>query len=212
MKLYSFFRSGTSHRLRIALNLKGIHAQYIPVDLRTEEHLGKAFKAINPQGFVPALVDDQLVLTQSPAIIEWLEEAYPEPALLPEDIKHRAYIRALAAIVGCDMHPLNNRRVLERLRHEMGQDQEAIQAWCTTWLKDGFDAFEALLKGRQLYGAFCYGDQPTIADVYLVAQVEGARRFKVDISAWPIISKIEQTCMALEAFKKAAPMEQIDAA
>ena len=212
MKLYSFFRSGTSHRLRIALNLKGVQAEYIPVDLRTEEHLGEVFKAVNPQGFVPALVDDQLVLTQSPAIIEWLEEAYPEPALLPADLNHRAYIRALAAIVGCDMHPLNNRRVLERLRLEMGQNQEAIQAWCTTWLKDGFDAFEALLKGRQLFGTFCYGDQPSIADVYLVAQIEGARRFKVDISAWPIIAKIEQSCMALEAFKKAAPMEQIDAA
>jgi len=212
MKLYSFFRSGTSHRLRIALNLKGVPVEYIPIDLRTEEHLGQTFKAINPQGFVPALVDDQLVLTQSPAIIEWLEEAYPEPALLPADLNHRAYIRALAAIVGCDMHPLNNRRVLERLRHEMGQDQEAIQAWCTTWLKDGFDAFEALLKGRQLCGAFCYGDQPSIADVYLIAQIEGARRFKVDISAWPIITKIEQNCMALEAFQKAAPMQQIDAA
>jgi maleylpyruvate isomerase len=212
MKLYSFFRSGTSYRLRIALNLKGIHAEYIPVDLRTEEHLGDDFKSINPQGFVPALVNDQLVFTQSPAIIEWLEEAYPEPALLPKDVNHRAYIRALAAIVGCDMHPLNNRRVLERLKNEMGQDEAAIHAWCTTWLQDGFDAFEALLKSRQLHGSFCYGNHPTIADVYLVAQIEGARRFKVDISQWPFIAEIEQSCMALEAFKKASPMQQIDAA
>jgi maleylpyruvate isomerase len=116
MKLYSFFRSGTSHRLRIALQLKGISTEYIPVDLRTEEHLGEAFKSLNPQGLVPALVDQGSVLTQSPAIIEWLEETYPNPPLLPKDAVHRAYVRALAAIVGCDMHPLNNRRVLERLR------------------------------------------------------------------------------------------------
>jgi maleylpyruvate isomerase len=212
LKLYSFFRSGTSHRLRIALHLKGIPTSYIPVDLRTEEHLGEAFKTINPQGFVPALVDESLVLTQSPAIIEWLEEAYPEPALLPKDINHRAYVRALAAIVGCDMHPLNNRRILEHLRKQLGQDEVAINAWCTTWITDGFNAFEALLKRHQVSGQFCYQDTPGLADVYLIPQVESAKRFKVDLSQWPLIAKIEQNCLALEAFKKAAPTAQIDAA
>ena len=200
MKLYSFFRSGTSHRLRIALQLKGITTEYIPVDLRTEEHLGEAFKSLNPQGLVPALVDGQSVLTQSPAIIEWLEETYPNPPLLPKETTHRAYVRALAAIVGCDMHPLNNRRVLERLRKELAQDEQTILAWCATWIEDGFNAFEALLKSHRL------------ADVYLVPQVESARRFKVDIAKWPLIAQIEKNCMELEAFKNAAPMMQIDAA
>ncbi|MEI7426816.1 MAG: maleylacetoacetate isomerase [Betaproteobacteria bacterium] len=211
LKLYSFFRSGTSHRLRIALHLKGIPTSYIPVDLRTEEHLGEAFKEINPQGFVPALVDESLVLTQSPAIIEWLEEAYPEPALLPKDINQRAYVRALAAIIGCDMHPLNNRRILEHLRKQLGQDETAINAWCATWITDGFNAFEALLKRHQVSGQFCYQDTPGLADVYLIPQVESAKRFKVDLSQWPLIAKIEQNCLALEAFKKAAPTAQIDA-
>ena len=212
MKLYSFFRSGTSHRLRIALQLKGITTEYIPVDLRTEEHLGEAFKSLNPQGLVPALVDGQSVLTQSPAIIEWLEETYPNPPLLPKETTHRAYVRALAAIVGCDMHPLNNRRVLERLRKELAQDEQTILAWCATWIEDGFNAFEALLKSHRLSGDFCYGNTPGIAYVYLVPQVESARRFKVDIAKWPLIAQIEKNCMELEAFKNAAPMMQIDAA
>ncbi len=212
MKLYSFFRSGTSHRLRIALNLKGIKTEYIPVDLRTEEHQGKGFKAINPQGLVPALVDEKATLTQSPAIIEWLEEAYPTPALLPVDHHHRAYVRALAAIVGCDMHPLNNRRVLERLRHQLAHDEATINDWCQTWIMDGFDAFEALLVEHQLHGAFCFGDQPGLADAYLVPQVESARRFKVDLQRWPLIMKIEANCMQLESFIQAAPGQQPDAA
>jgi maleylpyruvate isomerase len=212
MKLYSFFRSGTSHRLRIALGLKGISTEYVPIDLRTEEHLGAIFKAINPQGFVPALVDEQQVLVQSPAIIEWLEEKYPSPALLPKDSLHRAYVRALAAVVGCDMHPLNNRRVLEYLRKENNQDETAILAWCATWITSGFDAFEALLVKHQLHGKFCFADQPGLADVYLIPQVESARRFKVDVAKWPTIASIEKNCMEIEAFKKAAPMAQIDAA
>ena len=212
MKLYSFFRSGISHRLRIALGLKGIPTEYIPVDLRTEEHLGADFKAINPQGLVPALVDDQTVIIQSPAIIEWLDEAYPTPALLPKDHLHRAYVRALASIVACDIHPINNRRILERLRKELGQDEKVIQEWCSTWIIDGFNAFEALLKQHQLCGKFCFGDEPGLADVYLSPQVESARRFKVDVNQWPLIAQIDKNCMELEVFQKAAPMAQIDAA
>lgn len=212
MKLYSFFRSGTSHRLRIALHLKGITTEYIPVDLRTQEHLGADFRAINPQGLVPALVDGEMSLTQSPAILEWLEETYPDQPFLPTDRIHRAYVRTLAAIVGCDVHPLNNRRVLERLRHQLGQDEASINAWCQTWIADGFDAFEALLERHQLHGQYCFGDAPGLADIYLVPQVESARRFKVDLGRWPFISKIEANCMQLDAFILAAPGKQPDAA
>ena len=212
MKLYNFFRSGTSHRLRIALNLKGLSPEYIAVDLRTEEHLKEAFKSLNPQGLVPALVHDDKVLIQSPAIIEWLEERYPTPALLPQDADQRAHVRALAAVVGCDIHPLNNRRVLEYVRHQFKADEAAINTWCATWICAGFDALEALLKADAQRGRFCFGDSPTLADVYLVPQVESARRFKVDLTQWPLISAVEATCMQLDAFKKAAPMQQPDAA
>ncbi|MBC7460467.1 MAG: maleylacetoacetate isomerase, partial [Thermoleophilia bacterium] len=140
MKLYNFFRSGTSHRLRIALNLKGLDCEYVPIDLRTEQHLGSEYKALNPQGLVPALDDGGRVLIQTPAIIEWLEEKYPTPALLPSDLDARARVRALASIVGCDVHPVNNRRILEALRHDFGADEAAVQRWCARWITDGFDA------------------------------------------------------------------------
>ena len=211
MKLYSFFRSGTSHRLRIALNLKGLQTEYLPVDLRTEQHLQAAFKAINPQGLVPALVDGDQVLIQSPAIIEWLEEKYPNPPLLPADVQQRAHVRALAAMVGCDIHPINNRRILEYLRHQFKADEAAINAWCATWITAGFDAFEALLAADRTRGDYCFGNQPGLADVYLVPQVESARRFKVDMSRWPLISAVDAACMKLPAFERAAPMKQPDA-
>ena len=211
MKLYSFFRSGTSQRLRIALNLKGLQTEYLPVDLRTEQHLQAAFKAINPQGLVPALVDGDQVLIQSPAIIEWLEEKHPNPPLLPADAQQRAHVRALAAMVGCDIHPINNRRILEYLRHQFKADEAAINAWCATWITAGFDAFEALLAADRTRGDYCFGNQPGLADVYLVPQVESARRFKVDMSRWPLISAVDAACMKLPAFERAAPMKQPDA-
>jgi len=211
MKLYNFFRSGTSHRLRIALNLKGLQTEYLPVDLRTEQHLQAAFKAINPQGLVPALVDGDQVLIQSPAIIEWLEEKYPNPPLLPADAQQRAHVRALAAMVGCDIHPINNRRILEYLRHQFKADEAAINAWCATWITAGFDAFEALLAADHARGDYCFGSRPGLADVYLVPQVESARRFKVDMSRWPLISAVDAACMKLPAFELAAPMKQPDA-
>ena len=211
MKLYNFFRSGTSHRLRIALNLKGLSADYIPVDLRVEEHLKEAFKSINPQGLVPALDTGEQVLIQSPAIIEWLEEKYPEPALLPQQAEARAHVRALAAIVGCDVHPVNNRRILEYLRKQFGADDAAINAWCGTWITDGFNAYEALLAADKQRGAFSFGHTPSLADVYLIPQLESARRFKVNLAQWPLIAAVEAACMQLEAFQKAAPMQQPDA-
>jgi len=211
MKLYNFFRSGTSHRLRIALNLKGIATDYVAVDLRVEEHLKDAFKAVNPQQLVPALDTGEQVLIQSPAIIEWLEEKYPTPALLPAGADARAHVRALAAIVGCDIHPINNRRILETLRQNFGANEEVINTWCGTWIGAGFDAYESLLASDAQRGAFSFGDTPTLADVYLIPQIESARRFKVDLSRWPRIMAIEKACMALPAFQQAAPMAQPDA-
>lgn len=212
MKLYGFFRSGTSHRLRIALNLKGLAYETVPVDLRRDEHLGDAYRALNPQGLVPALEVDGRVLTQSPAILEWLDERYPEPPLLPRDADARQRVRALAAVVGCDIHPVNNRRILEALRHDFGADEAAVRRWCARWIADGFDALETLLAGDPSRGDFCVGGAPTLADVTLVPQVESARRFGVDVSRWPRIAAVEAACLRLDAFRRAAPALQPDAA
>lgn len=212
MKLYNFWRSGTSHRTRIALELKGLTTEYVAVHLAKEEHLKDDFKAVNPQQLVPALDTGSEVLIQSPAIIEWLEEKYPTPALLPRDPVRRAQVRALAAIVGCDIHPINNRRILEYLRHTFGANDDAINAWCGTWISAGFDAYEALLAADTKRGRFSHGDAPTLADCYLIPQVESARRFKVDLTKWPLIMAVEKACMELEAFQKAAPSQQPDAA
>ena len=212
MKLYSFFRSGTSHRLRIALNLKGLTPDYLPVDLRVDEQAEAPFKRINPQGLVPALtLDSGETLIQSPAIIEWLEERYPTPALLPADPEARAHVRAMAAIVGCDVHPINNRRILQTLRQQFGADEAAINAWCATWITAGFDAIEALLAQDDTRGHFCFGHSPSLADVYLIPQVESARRFGVDLARWPLIGAVDAACSALPAFAQAAPLAQPDA-
>jgi maleylpyruvate isomerase len=211
MKLYSFFRSGTSHRLRIALNLKGIATDYVAVDLRVDEQQGEAFKSVNPQQMVPALDTGKQVLIQSPAIIEWLEEKHPTPALLPAGADDRAHVRALAAMVGCDIHPINNRRILQTLRKQFGANEDAINAWCGHWISEGFDAYEALIAADKTRGRFSFGDTPTLADVYLIPQVESARRFNVDMNRWHLISAIDKVCGELDAFKKAAPMAQPDA-
>lgn len=213
MKLYGFFRSGTSHRLRIALNLKGLRYSQVAVDLRREEHLGAAYRAIHPQGLVPALQTDgdDGLLIQSPAILEWLEERHPTPPLLPTDAQGRARVRALAAIVGCDIHPVNNRRILEALRHDFGADDAAVNRWCGRWISAGFDAIESLLTADRQRGHFCFGGAPTLADVYLVPQVESARRFQVDMAAWPCIAAVDAACNELPAFRKAAPAMQPDA-
>lgn len=213
MKLYSFFRSGTSHRLRIALHFKGVQTDYLGVDLRTEQHLQAAFKSLNPQGLVPVLeVQEGLNLIQSPAIIEWLDERFPTPALLPQDPLERARVRALAAIVGCDIHPINNRRILEYLRHERHASEAEVLRWCATWISAGFDAYEALLAAdTQRHPDFSFGQTPSLADVYLIPQVESARRFQVDMARWPRICAVDAACSALEPFRRAAPQHQPDA-
>ncbi len=211
MKLYNYFRSGTSHRLRIALALKGLHPDYVPVDLLHGEQSGAAYRALNPQGLVPALEVDGQVLIQSPAIIEWLDETHPEPPLLPRDPLQRARVRALAAVVGCDMHPLNNRRVLEYLRGQFGCDAAAVDAWCGTWMSAGFEALDALLAADPSRGRFCHGDAPSVADVYLVPQMTTARRFHLDLARWPRLLEVEAACLELKAFREAAPAAQPDA-
>lgn len=220
MKLYNFWRSGTSHRTRIALNLKGISTEYLAVHLGKNAHLSDDFKAVNPQQLVPALVLDEAesgvaggyTLIQSPAIIEWLEEAYPTPALLPTDPFERATVRAMAAVVGCDVHPINNKRILDYLRQQFGADEAAINAWCGTWIGAGFDALEALIAKPAREVRYCFGNAPTLADVYLIPQVESARRFKVNLSRWPKIMAIDAHCATVPAFADAAPAKQPDAA
>ena len=208
MKLYSFFRSGTSHRLRIALNLKGLSPDYIPVDLRVDEQAEAPFKAVNPQGLVPALtLDSGETLIQSPAIIEWLDETYPEPALLPADRDGRARVRALAGVIACDIHPLNNLRILGYLQHELGLDEEARNTWYRRWVNEGFAALETLL-GQPGTGQFCHGDRPGLADIHLVPQVFNALRFQVDMAPYPLICRIDAACRALPAFADAAPERQ----
>ena len=212
MELYSFFRSGTSHRLRIALNLKGLKPRHHAIDLRVDDQAKAAYKAVNPQGLVPALtLDDGTTLIQSPAIIEWLEERFPTPALLPSTPEARARVRALAAMVGCDIHPINNRRILQYLRKHFRADEAAVNAWCANWITAGFDAIELLLAQDTTRGDFCFGGTPSLADVYLVAQVESARRFGVDIARWPLIGAVDGACGRLDAFAKAAPAAQPDA-
>lgn len=211
MTLYSYFRSGTSHRTRIAMNLKGLDYDYISVNLAEDEHLELAFKAINPQGLVPALQTDDLMLFQSPAILEWLEETYPERPLLPEDAADRMQVRALSAMIGCDIHPINNRRILQYLRNELSVDADEVLLWCQRWIAEGFTALESLLAKNEMRSKFCYGNSPTLADCYLIPQVSSARRFKVDLTLYPNIMAIDERCRTIKAFIDAEPMNQPDA-
>lgn len=209
MILHGYWRSGTSYRTRIALNLKGVEYQQAALDLRTGAQKSEAYLRLNPQGLVPALeTDDGLVLTQSPAILEWLEETHPEPPLLPSDAAGRAQVRAMAAVIGCDVHPLNNLRVLKAVR-AMGADQAGVDAWAGQWIIDGFTALEALVV-RHGEG-WCFGGAPTLADCYLMPQLYSARRFNVDLAAFPRLLEIETRAEAHPAFIAALPENQPDA-
>ncbi|WP_209958969.1 maleylacetoacetate isomerase [Psychrobacter sp. PL19] len=211
MQLYNYFRSTTSYRTRIALNLKGLDYDYISVNLAQDEQLKSAFKSINPQGLVPVLQTDDLLLYQSPAILEWLEETYAQNPLLPKDAAGRMQVRALSAMIGCDIHPLNNRRILQYLRNELTVGEDEVMTWCRHWMIEGFAALEELLAADKSRGKFCYGDSPTFADCYLIPQVSSARRFKVDLSPYPNIVAIDEHCRSLKTFYDADPARQPDA-
>jgi maleylpyruvate isomerase len=209
MKLHGYFRSSAAYRVRIALNLKGRGAEHLPHHLRKGEQCAPAYLAINPQGLVPALENDAgAVLTQSVAIIEWLDETHPNPPLLPRDALQRAKVRAFALAIACDTHPVQNLKVLARLR-ELGLAEEKVQDWAAWVNREGLAACETLIRNEP--GPFCFGDVPTLADLCLVPQLANARRFGVDVSAYPRLLEAEAAAKALPAFVNAAPEKQSDA-
>ena len=207
--LHGYWRSGTSYRTRIALNLKGVDYATAPVNLRTKEHLSEAYRALNPQGLAPALEVDGVVLTQSPAILEWLEERYPEPPLLPSGVTDRAIVRAMAALVCCDIHPLNNLRVLDQITQQFDADADATRVWTSRWITSGFAALETMIA--RYGGAFAFGDRPTLADCCLAPQVYSAQRFDVDLEPYPRIRAATDALTALPAVQLAHPDCQPDA-
>lgn len=211
VKLYSFWRSSACYRVRIALNLKQVAFETIPVHLAKNEQYQAAFKDINPQEIIPVLMHGGRVLRQSLAIMEYLDESWPENPLLPSVARDRQRSRAIAQAIACEIHPLNNLRVLRYLETELGVEQEKREAWIRHWIKSGFDALEQILADNPSTGAFCEGDRPTIADCCLVPQVYNAKRFGVDMSPYPNIERINADCLALEAFDKARPELQPDA-
>lgn len=210
--LHNYFRSSTSIRLRAALNLKGLPYTYVAHHLRKGEHRDPAFLALNPQGLVPALVlEDGQALTQSLAIIEYLDEVHPQPPLLPADPVDRARVRALAYAIACEIHPVNNLRVLGYIKTAFGADEEATTAWFRHWVAETFAPLETMLAGDARTGRFCHGDTPGLADLCLHAQVMNNRRFGVDMAPYPTIARIFDACAALPAFADAAPDRQPDA-
>jgi maleylacetoacetate isomerase len=209
--LYTYWRSSTAYRARIAMNLKGLEYRPVYVSLPRREHRAADYLEVNPQGLVPALVDERGLTVQSLAIIEYLEETHPLPPLLPADPHARAYVRALAQVVGCEIHPLNNVRVLRYLQDEIGMDESARNRWYARWIAEGFAAFEAMLERFGLYGRYCCGDSPGLADICLVPQVYNAVRFSCPLDDYPLLMKIAAGCEAHPAFHAARPESQADA-
>jgi maleylacetoacetate isomerase len=211
--LHSYWRSSAAYRVRIGLNLKGLHYEIAPVHLLRDggEQRKADFVQVNPQKLVPVLQHGQRTLRQSLAILEYIDEVWPAPALLPATARERQRVRALAQVVACDIHPLNNLRVLQYFEHEWNVPQPERDVWVRHWIIEGLDAFEAMLLDHPATGDFCEGSTPTIADCSLVPQLYNARRFGVDLSPYPTIRRIEAACLALPAFDDARPERQPDA-
>jgi maleylpyruvate isomerase len=210
MKFYGYFRSSAAYRCRIAFNLKGVAPDFVPVHLRKGEQKADAFRALNPHGLVPALETDGALLTQSIAIIEWLDETKPSPPLLPKSPVERAHVRALALSIACEIHPLQNLRVLSYLKATLGHDQATVDQWCRHWIRGGLEAYEATLVRAGTAGAFSFGDQPTLADICLMPQVFSAERFGADISDLKTIQRIKASADKHPAFAAAHPAKQPD--
>lgn len=217
MKLYGYFRSSASYRVRIALNLKGLAYDVVPVHLMKNggQQFSPEYRKLNPDALVPALIDDaaesSVALTQSLAIIEYLDEVYPEPPLLPKNPVDRAYVRSIGLSIACEIHPLNNLRVLRYLVRDLKVSEDAKDMWYRHWCEQGLAAVEAVLATDNRAGNFCYGDSPMLADCLLIPQIANAQRLNCDLSAMPTIMRINQTCLALESFANAAPARQPDA-
>ena len=211
MIVYDYFRSSAAYRLRIALNLKGLVPERRYIHLANNEHRSQAYRAINPQGLVPYMIDDDgFALSQSMAIIEYLDETHPAPPLLPADAKARALARSIAQLIACDIHPVNNKRVLDKLTEEINVSEAAKTQWYCGWINEGFQALETMLDKRATAGAFCVGDTPTLADICLIPQVANANRFKCALDAFPRIVGIYQHARKLSAFADAQPSRQPD--
>ncbi len=211
MRLYTYFRSSAAFRVRIALNLKGLAYEPAFVHLAKGEHHAPGYAAINPQALVPALEDEGRVLQQSLAIMEYLEERYPHPPLLPADAFGRARVRSLALLVACEIHPLNNLRTLTYLRRHLGQTEEQVNAWYRHWIAEGLAKLESDLASSNGTGRFAHGDAPTMADCCLVPQIFNARRYQCDVAPYPTVMRVLGECMKLEAFERAQPSKQPDA-
>lgn len=211
--LYGYFRSSAAYRVRIALNLKQLECEHKAVNLipGVSEQKSDAYRAINPQGRVPYFIDGDVKLSQSPAILEYLDEVYPGVPLLPEGAANRAYVRQLASIIACDIHPLNNLAVLGKLKGEFGADDALVKKWYGDWITEGFTALEKIVSASTHTGEFCFGDTPGLADLYLVPQMYNARRFNVDTGPFPTLERIDASCNTLEPFIKALPENQPDA-
>jgi maleylacetoacetate isomerase len=211
MKLYNYFRSSAAYRVRIALALKGLSYDYLPVHLAKGEQYSPEFARVNAQSLVPVLEEEGHLLYQSLAIMEYLDESHPNPPLLPADPLERNRVRSLALITACEIHPLNNTRVLNYLTGSLGISEEQKLEWYHHWVKTGFAALEKRLADEKGTGRFCHGNTPGFADCVLVPQVANAKRFKVDLGAFPTILRINDACLKVEAFQKAAPERQPDA-
>ena len=214
MKLYTYFRSSAAFRVRIALNLKGLAYEPVFVHLPKGEHRKPEYAAVDPQSLLPTLIDGERALSQSLAIIEYLEETRPEPRLLPADAAGRSRVRSLSLLVACEIHPLNNLRTLQHLKRALGQNEDQISAWYRYWIADGFAKLEADLNrsdNGHAAGRFCHGDTPTMADCCLVPQVFNAKRYDSDLGPYPKLMRIFEACMRLDAFDRAQPSKQPDA-